>query len=48
MIAEHTSEPNAPYPHFHAVQPKGGGHNVDMMGERYQQVGGKHHLHYTG
>ncbi|GGT16412.1 hypothetical protein GCM10010271_19120 [Streptomyces kurssanovii] len=48
VIAEHTSDPNAPYPHFHAGQPKGGGHNVDMMGERYQQVGDKHHLYYTG
>ncbi|MFC9243519.1 putative T7SS-secreted protein [Streptomyces sp. NPDC057136] len=49
VIAEHTADPHAPYPHFHAGQPKGGGgHNVDMMGERYQQVGEKHHMYYTG
>lgn len=48
VIAEHTRDPNAPYPHFHAGQPKSGGFNVDMMGQRYQQVGDKHHIYYTG
>ncbi|WP_425301143.1 RHS repeat-associated core domain-containing protein [Nocardia neocaledoniensis] len=46
VIAEHTNDPEAPNPHFHAGQSKGGGHNVSMMGERYQQVGDKHHFYY--
>lgn len=55
VVAEHTGDPNAPGPHFHAGQPKGdssrsgvdfgwsGDHNSS---ERYQQVDGKHHYYY--
>jgi RHS repeat-associated protein len=46
VVVNHTNDPNAPHPHFHAGQPKGGGRNVDMMGQRYQQVGDKHHFYY--
>ncbi|WP_374754149.1 HNH/endonuclease VII fold putative polymorphic toxin [Streptomyces sp. SM12] len=46
VIAEHTADPQAPHPHFHAGQPKNGTYNVDMRGERYQQVGDKHHFYY--
>ncbi|MDN0193601.1 RHS repeat-associated core domain-containing protein [Streptomyces sp. S.PNR 29] len=46
VVVNHTNDPNAPHPHFHAGQPKGGGRNVDMMGERYQQIGDKHHFYY--
>jgi hypothetical protein len=52
VIANHTNDPHAPYPHFHAGQPKsdptrdgvdfGWGGNP----ERYQQVDGKHHYYY--
>ncbi|MEU7136881.1 putative T7SS-secreted protein [Streptomyces sp. NPDC046261] len=49
VIANHTNDPEAPNPHFHVGQPKGGGgHGVDMMGQRYQQVGEKHHFYYPG
>ncbi|MEV6359583.1 DUF6531 domain-containing protein [Nocardia asteroides] len=48
VVVEHTNDPHAPNPHFHAGQPKGGGTNVNMMGERYQQVGDKHHYYYPG
>ncbi|MGQ0778305.1 MAG: DUF6531 domain-containing protein, partial [Pseudonocardiales bacterium] len=47
VIAEHTSDPNAKSPHFHAGQPKDPAVR-DMQGERYQQVGGKHHYYYPG
>ncbi|WP_322753279.1 RHS repeat-associated core domain-containing protein, partial [Frankia sp. Cas3] len=54
VLAEHTNDPSRG-PHFHAGQPKGGdpnrtsvdfgwGGNRDF--ERYQQIGGKHHLLY--
>nr|WP_322780113.1 RHS repeat-associated core domain-containing protein [Frankia sp. Cas4] len=54
VLAEHTKDPTRG-PHFHAGQPKGGdpnrtsvdfgwGGNRDF--ERYQQIGGKHHLLY--
>ncbi|WP_067651850.1 RHS repeat-associated core domain-containing protein [Nocardia harenae] len=46
VIAEHTADPRASHPHFHAGRPKVGTHNVNMMGERYQQVGDKHHFYY--
>jgi hypothetical protein len=45
---EHTRDPNAPNPHFHAGQPKVGEFNVKMMGQRYQQIGEKHHFYYPG
>ncbi|WP_433409501.1 DUF6531 domain-containing protein [Saccharomonospora azurea] len=56
VIAEHTSDPNAPGPHFHAGQPKGDpsregvdfgwstASNNDI--ERYSQIGGSHHMFY--
>ncbi|TDQ00954.1 DUF6531 domain-containing protein [Labedaea rhizosphaerae] len=56
VIAEHTNDPNAPGPHFHAGEPKGDpsrnfvdfgwsdAHNRDV--ERYGQMGGKHHIFY--
>ncbi|WP_051857065.1 DUF6531 domain-containing protein [Streptomyces sp. NRRL S-1868] len=46
LVVEHTADPHAPHPHFHAGKPKGGGHNIDMRNERYQQVGVKHHIYY--
>jgi RHS repeat-associated protein len=46
VIVNHTNDPNAPNPHFHAGQPKVGSFDVDMMGQRYQQVGEKHHFYY--
>jgi RHS repeat-associated protein len=47
VVAEHTADPNAPYPHFHAGQPKDPARPfMDMKGERYGQVGGKHHIYY--
>ncbi|WP_199918930.1 HNH/endonuclease VII fold putative polymorphic toxin [Streptomyces sp. NRRL F-5053] len=46
LVVEHTADPHAPHPHFHAGKPKGGGHNIDMRNEKYQQVGVKHHIYY--
>ena len=46
VVANHTADPNAPSPHFHAGQPKPDGRNVDMQGQRYGQVDGKHHYYY--
>ncbi len=52
VIANHTNDPNAPAPHFHAGQPKSDpsrdGVNFGWGNdpERYQQVGGKHHYYY--
>ncbi|WP_245563635.1 polymorphic toxin-type HINT domain-containing protein [Longispora albida] len=51
VIAHHTNDGD---PHFHAGQPKGGadrdgvdfGWGTGKDYERYQQVGGKHHLYY--
>ncbi|NEA99760.1 putative T7SS-secreted protein [Streptomyces sp. SID13726] len=48
VVVEHTRDPNAPNPHFHAGQPKSGEFKVNMMGQRYQQVGDKHHFYYPG
>jgi RHS repeat-associated protein len=48
VVVEHTRDPNAPNPHFHAGQPKVGEFNVKMMGQRYQQIGEKHHFYYPG
>ncbi|MEU9995483.1 putative T7SS-secreted protein [Streptomyces sp. NPDC050848] len=48
VIAEHTNDPRAPYPHFHAGRPPEGTFNVDMMGKRYVQIGENHHFYYTG
>ena len=56
VIAEHTGDPNAPLPHFHAGQPKGDSNRslVDFgwggnprESERYAAVGGKHHHYYN-
>ncbi|MEU4351094.1 HNH/endonuclease VII fold putative polymorphic toxin [Streptomyces sp. NPDC023838] len=46
VVVNHTNDPNAPNPHFHAGQPKEGSFDVDMRGQRYQQVGDKHHYYY--
>ncbi len=54
VLAEHTNDPSRG-PHFHAGQPKGGdpsragvdfGWGGSRDFERYQQIGGKHHLLY--
>jgi RHS repeat-associated protein len=55
VIAEHTADPRAAYPHFHAGQPKadptrmgvdfGWSGDVDSA-ERYSQIGGRHHINY--
>jgi RHS repeat-associated protein len=54
VIAEHTNDPDAPFSHFHAGQPKidptregvnfGWDPSTDF--ERYSPVGGKHHIYY--
>jgi RHS repeat-associated protein len=47
VIAEHTSDPCNLFKHFHAGEPKEGRSPfADMQGERYGQIGGKHHYHY--
>ncbi|PXY26049.1 type IV secretion protein Rhs [Prauserella coralliicola] len=56
VIAEHTSDPNAPGPHFHAGQPKidptreavdfGWSDQPNSQIERYSQIGGSHHIFY--
>ncbi|XVV07970.1 HNH/endonuclease VII fold putative polymorphic toxin [Actinosynnema sp. CA-248983] len=54
VIAEHTNDPRAPQPHFHAGQPKGDpsrdgvdfGWGGSSEFERYGQVDGKHHYYY--
>ncbi|MFF8595245.1 HNH/endonuclease VII fold putative polymorphic toxin [Streptomyces sp. NPDC015220] len=54
LIAEHTNDPNAPFPHFHAGQPKidstreGVNFGWDMTSEfeRYSPVDGSHHMYY--
>ncbi|WP_157968616.1 ricin-type beta-trefoil lectin domain protein [Streptomyces geranii] len=54
LIAEHTNDPNAPFSHFHAGQPKvdptreGVNFGWDMTSEfeRYSPVGGSHHMYY--
>ncbi|MBM9506042.1 RHS domain-containing protein [Actinacidiphila acididurans] len=48
VVAEHTSDPRAPYPHFHAGRaPEGEPRDVNMQGRPYKQILPKHHLHYT-
>ncbi|MEU2240333.1 putative T7SS-secreted protein [Streptomyces sp. NPDC018338] len=47
VIAEHTNDPEAPHPHFHAGRPPEGTFDVDMMGRRYVQIGENHHFYYT-
>ncbi|MFF9626452.1 RHS repeat-associated core domain-containing protein [Streptomyces griseosporeus] len=47
VIAEHTSDPNAPHPHFHAGKPQEGlPPDVNMMGKTYKQIMPKHHIYY--
>lgn len=54
VIAEHTNDPNAKGPHFHAGQPKADpsrdgvnfGWDGSVEAERYAQIGGKHHYFY--
>jgi len=54
VIAEHTNDPNAPFSHFHAGQPKVNpardgvnlGWDMTTEFERYSPVGGAHHLYY--
>jgi hypothetical protein len=54
LIAEHTNDPDAPFAHFHAGQPKGDttrdgvnfGWDMKSEFERYSPVGGKHHMYY--
>ena len=54
VIAEHTADPEAPKPHFHAGQPKvdpsrdsvNFGWDPSTEFERYSQIGGRHHLFY--
>lgn len=45
VIAEHTSDPRAPLPHFHAYEPKAGAGGI-APGERYARVDGPHHYYY--
>ena len=48
VIVDHTNDPNHPKPHMHAGQPKHGANqkNVDFKQERYEPVGGIHHIYY--
>jgi hypothetical protein len=56
VIAEHTADPNAKGPHFHAGQPKGDpsenfvdfgwGNTPNRDVPRYGQIDGKHHYFY--
>ncbi|MGY1580075.1 RHS repeat-associated core domain-containing protein [Streptomyces sp. MN13] len=47
VIAEHTADPKAPYPHFHAGKPQDGlPPDVNMMGKTYKQIMPKHHIYY--
>ncbi len=54
LIAEHTNDPNAPFSHFHAGQPKvdpsregvNFGWDTSSEFERYSPVGGAHHMYY--
>jgi RHS repeat-associated protein len=48
VVAEHTSDPRAPHPHFHAYQPKEGATGINI-GEKYARVdGGPHHYYHSG
>ncbi len=48
VVAEHTADANRATRHVHAGQPKHGStrRGVDYKDERYQQVGGRHHIDY--
>jgi RHS repeat-associated protein len=54
LIAEHTADPHAPMPHFHAGRPAEDaarsavnfGWDMESQFERYKQVGGPHHYYY--
>ncbi|MEV3859502.1 DUF6531 domain-containing protein [Streptomyces sp. NPDC050095] len=49
VIAEHTDDPRAPYPHFHAGKPpEGSPRDINMQGKTYKQIQPKHHFYYTG
>jgi RHS repeat-associated protein len=45
VIAEHTGDPRAPHPHFHAYEPKDDMRGI-MVGDRYARVDGAHHYYY--
>ncbi|MFF4043945.1 HNH/endonuclease VII fold putative polymorphic toxin [Streptomyces sp. NPDC001816] len=48
VIAEHTADPNAPHPHFHAGKPQEGlPSDVNMQGKTYKQIMPKHHIYYA-
>ena len=48
VVAEHTSDPLAPYPHFHAGKPQEGApRDVNMQAKTYKQIQPKHHLYYN-
>ncbi|MDH6123661.1 DUF6531 domain-containing protein [Kitasatospora sp. GP82] len=48
VIAEHTSDARAPYPHFHAGKaPEGEPRDVNMQGRPYKQILPKHHIYYN-
>jgi RHS repeat-associated protein len=48
VVADHTADPRRDTKHAHAGQPKGDPcrSDVDFKEERYQQVGGRHHIDY--
>lgn len=48
IIAEHTNDPRAPHPHFHAYQPKTKVDKIEDIDphDRFQAVGDKHHYYY--
>ncbi|GHH80971.1 hypothetical protein GCM10018793_37380 [Streptomyces sulfonofaciens] len=47
VIAEHTADPLAPHPHFHAGKPPAGAPgDINMQGKTYKQIMPKHHLYY--
>lgn len=47
VVAEHTADPEAPHPHFHAGQPqKDAPRDIDMQRKTYKQIMPKHHLYY--
>lgn len=47
VIAEHTADPEAPYPHFHAgTPPKDAPRDINMQGKTYKQIMPKHHIYY--
>lgn len=45
VVAEHTGDPRAPHPHFHAYQPKEGATGI-VPGEKYARVGEPHHYYH--